>query len=81
MYEPADRKMKTTLMISLTAALLVSACGYSRNIPKSWRPVTVEERALKWAVKLCHSFGYEDETIEKRNCIERRYSQYLTEHN
>lgn len=68
-------------VIVLTAGIVLSGCGYSRNIPKSWRPVTVEERALKWAVKLCHQFGYEEETEERRKCIARRYDQYIMEHN
>lgn len=68
-------------VIVLTAGIVLAGCGYSRNIPKSWRPVTVEERALKWAVKLCHQFGYEEETEERRTCIARRYDQYIMEHN
>ena len=73
--------MTRTLVIVLSAALLVSACGYSRNIPKAWRPITVEENALKWAVRLCHSFGFENDKDDKerRACIERHYSRYLME--
>lgn len=66
--------------IILALSILASACT-TRNIPRSWRPVTVEEKALKWAVKLCHQFGYAEETEERRQCIARRYDQYLMEHN
>lgn len=71
--------MKQVALI-LAIALVTNACT-TRNIPRSWRPVTVEEKALKWAVKLCHQFGYEAESEDRRKCIARRYDQYVMEHN
>ncbi|QDP47008.1 MAG: hypothetical protein Tp1109DCM542121_20 [Prokaryotic dsDNA virus sp.] len=73
--------MLKQVTIILILGSVVAGCGYSRNIPKSWRPETVEEQALKWAVKLCHQFGYQEETDERRTCIARRYDQYIMEHN
>lgn len=73
--------MSKRVAILVVVSLVLTGCGYSRNIPKSWRPITVEERALKWAVQLCHQFGYENGTDERRECIARRYDQYLMEHN
>ena len=71
--------MKQVALI-LAMSVLITACT-TRNIPRSWRPVTVEEKALKWAVKLCHQFGYEEESEQRRKCIARRYDQYVMEHN
>ena len=70
--------------ILITLSAFLAGCGYSRNMPKSWRPVTVEEKALKWAVKLCHQFGYTDQDSEagkeaRRKCIAQRYDQYMME--
>ena len=65
----------------LVLGSFVAGCGYSKNIPNSWRPETVEEQALKWAVKLCHQFGYAEESEERRKCIAHRYDQYVMEHN
>jgi hypothetical protein len=72
-------KAVKTVVVVLCAALVVSACGLSRNVPRSWRPVTLEERALKWAVKLCHQFGYTEDNEDRRICIARRYDQYIME--
>lgn len=72
--------MFNKVAIILVVSLVTTACT-TRNIPRSWRPVTVEEKALKWAVKLCHQFGYEVESEERRKCIARRYDQYVMEHN
>lgn len=73
-------------LVAISVTFILAGCGYSRNIPKSWRPVTVEEKALKWAVKLCHQFGYTDQDTEKgmearRKCIAQRYDQYMMENN
>ena len=73
--------MIKSLALAISLSLVVSGCGYSRNIPKSWRPETVEEQGLKWVVKLCHQFGYVEESEERRICIARRYDQYIMEHN
>ena len=64
--------------IVMCVGLMASAC-VERSIPKKWRPITVEEKALKWAVRLCHQFGYAEETEERRKCIARRYDQYIME--
>lgn len=58
------------VVIVIVAGSILAACGYSRNIPRSWRPVTIEEKGLKWAVKLCHQFGYTElGSEERRKCI------------
>lgn len=72
--------LKNLLAVTL-AAFMVAACSTERAIPKKWRPITVEEKALKWAVRLCHQFGYAEETEARRKCIAQRYDQYLMEHN
>jgi hypothetical protein len=65
---------KQTIMLIGVGCLLASCTGY---VPREWRPETVEERGLRWAVKLCRSFGIEEETPEMIKCVSDRYDRFL----
>ena len=64
-------KAITVIGVSL---MLASCTGY---VPQEWRPETVEERGLKWSVKLCRGFGIKPETPEMTKCVSDRYDQWL----
>jgi len=65
---------KQTMMIITLGCLLAACTGY---VPREWRPETVEERGLRWSVKLCRAFGIKPETPEMIKCVSDRYDQWL----
>jgi len=73
--------MLKQMTLLVVAGTILAGCEYRRNVVPTAPPMSVEERALKWAMRLCYSIGYEAETeqqqIERRKCIARRYDQYI----
>ena len=65
---------KQTIMIITVSCLLAACAGY---VPREWRPETVEERGLRWSVKLCRGFGIKPESPEMTKCVSDRYDQWL----